>query len=107
MRKLAVAGFVVAWPLAALAQQANGWGNEQVHGGDVRRMVMQEGAPSRGGRSASPGLRELAIMQADPAQGAEQDIGHRIEPQAQLVGPHRGGRGAIRIEVELALLDPA
>jgi hypothetical protein len=39
MRKLAAAGFVVAWPLAALAQQANGRGNEQVHGGDVRRVV--------------------------------------------------------------------
>ena len=51
MRKLAVAGFVVAWPLAALAQQANGWGNEQVHGGDVRRVVTQEGAPSLGRRS--------------------------------------------------------
>ena len=28
-------------------------GNEQVHGGDVRRMVTQESAPSRGRRSAS------------------------------------------------------
>jgi hypothetical protein len=28
--------------------EANGRGNEQVHGGDVRRVVTQEGAPSRG-----------------------------------------------------------
>src|SRR6185503_1847498 len=33
--------------------EANGWGNEQVHGGNVGRMVTQEGAPPRGGRSAS------------------------------------------------------
>src|SRR5258705_11104563 len=33
--------------------EANGRGNEQVHGGDVRRMVTQEGAPSRGRRTAS------------------------------------------------------
>src|SRR4029077_8505230 len=32
--------------------EAHGRGNEQVHGGDVRRMVTQEGAPSRGRRSA-------------------------------------------------------
>jgi hypothetical protein len=32
--------------------EANGWGNEQVHGGDVGCMVMQEGAPSSGGRPA-------------------------------------------------------
>src|SRR5215831_13414346 len=32
--------------------EANGRGNEQIHGGDVRRMVTQEGAPSRGRRSA-------------------------------------------------------
>src|ERR1700675_891529 len=34
--------------------EANGRGNEQVHGGDVWRMVTQEGAPSRGGRSTAP-----------------------------------------------------
>src|SRR6476620_1718395 len=46
--------------------EANGRGNEQVHGGDVRRMVTQEGAPSRGRRSASldhilrdAGLRDI------------------------------------------------
>ena len=33
--------------------EANGRGNEQVHGGDVRRMVTKEGAPSLGRRSAS------------------------------------------------------
>src|SRR5207245_2509687 len=31
--------------------KANGWNNEQVHGGDVRRVVTQEGAPSLGWRS--------------------------------------------------------
>src|SRR5712692_11526099 len=33
--------------------EANGWGNEQVHGGDVRRVVTQEGAPALGRRSTS------------------------------------------------------
>src|SRR5438132_8235720 len=33
--------------------EANGRNNEQVHGGDVRCVVTQEGAPSLGGRSAS------------------------------------------------------
>src|ERR1700730_7314050 len=36
--------------------EANGRGNEQVHGGGVRRMVTQEGAPSRGGRFASASI---------------------------------------------------
>ena len=43
--------------------------------------------------------------EADAAQGADQDIGHRGEPQAQLVGAHRRGRGAVGEQVELALLD--
>src|SRR6266700_30027 len=55
---------------------------------------------------AAGSLGKLGIVEPDPAQGAQQDISHRVEPQAQLVGPHRGGRGAIRIEVELTLLDP-
>jgi hypothetical protein len=33
--------------------EANGRDNEQVHGGDVRRVVTQEGAPSLGRRSTS------------------------------------------------------
>src|SRR5260221_7479155 len=33
--------------------KTNGWNNEQVHGGDVRRVVSQEGAPSLGRRSTS------------------------------------------------------
>src|SRR5437660_10175378 len=33
--------------------EANGRNNEQVHGGDVRRVVTQEGAPALGRRSTS------------------------------------------------------
>src|SRR5947209_14211116 len=33
--------------------EANGWGNEQVHGGDVRCVVTQEGGPALGRRSTS------------------------------------------------------
>src|SRR4249919_1661815 len=54
---------------------------------------------------AAGGLRERGVVQADPAQGAQQHIGHRVEPESQLVGAHCGGRGAVRIEVELTLLD--
>ena len=45
------------------------------------------------------------VCQADAAQGAEQHIGHRGEPQAELVGAHGRGRGAVGEQVELALLD--
>ena len=44
-------------------------------------------------------------LQADAAQRAEQHIGHRGEPQAQLVGAHGGGRGAVGEQIELAFLD--
>jgi hypothetical protein len=33
--------------------EANGWNNEQVHGGNVRRMVMQESPPSLAGWPSS------------------------------------------------------
>src|SRR5271169_4696729 len=46
------------------------------------------------------------VVQGDAAQGAQQHIGHRGKPQAQLVCPHGGGRGAIGIKIELTLLDP-
>ena len=75
----------------------------------MRRTLMRTSAPILSSlRRMVPQVAcgEVGIVEPDPAQGAQQDIGHRIEPQAQLVGAHRGRRGAIRIEVELALLDP-
>ena len=50
-------------------------------------------------------LASWCWLEADATQGAEQHIGHRGEPQAELVGPHGGGRGAVGEEVELAFLD--
>lgn len=44
--------------------------------------------------------------QSDPSQGAEQDIGHGGEPEAQLVGAHGSRRGPVGEQVELAFLDP-
>ena len=35
--------------------EADGWNNEQVHGGDIRRMVAQEGAPALTRRATSLG----------------------------------------------------
>ena len=49
---------------------------------------------------------EPCLSQSDAPQGAEQDVGHRSKPQAQLIGVHRRCRGAVGIEIELTLLDP-
>ena len=49
---------------------------------------------------------QLRVVEPDPTQGAEQHVRHGREPQAQLVSPHRGRRGTIGIEIELALLNP-
>ena len=51
-------------------------------------------------------LANWVCRQADPAQRLEQHVGERGEPQAQLVGAHGRGRGAIGEQVELLLLDP-
>ena len=37
----------------------------------------------------------MGMVEADPAQSIEQDVGHRVEPQAELIGLHGGRRGAI------------
>ena len=54
---------------------------------------------------ATGGFGELGVLEGDAAQRAQQHIGHRGEPQPQLVGAHRLGRGTVGIEVELAFLD--
>ena len=54
---------------------------------------------------AAGGAGELGVCEADAAQRAQEDIGNGGEPQAQLVGAHRLGRGAVGIKIELALLD--
>ena len=48
---------------------------------------------------------ELGAGEADAAQRRDEHVGHRGEPQPQLVGAHGGGAGAIGEEVELAFLD--
>ena len=55
---------------------------------------------------AAGGSGEAGSGQRDAPQGAEQDIGHGGEPEAELVGAHGGGRCAVGEEVDLALLDP-
>ena len=55
---------------------------------------------------AGGGLGEPGRPQADPAQRLEQDIGHRGKPQAELIGGHGPGRGAVGKKIELALFDP-
>jgi len=39
---------------------------------------------------AAGGLGELSVVETNTARSAQQDISHRVEPQAELVAPHRG-----------------
>src|SRR5580693_6397416 len=74
---------------------------DAAHTGTHQRPDLEELEADRAARGAG----ELRVGQADAAQGADQDIGHRGKPQPQLVGAHRVGRGAVGIEVELTFLD--
>jgi hypothetical protein len=47
----------------------------------------------------------LGVPEPDTPQRAEQYVGHCCEPQPQLVGTHRPGRGAVGEQVELALFN--
>ena len=74
----------------------------------MRRTLMRTRAPILSSlRRMVPQVAsaKLGAGEADAAQRAQQHIGHRGEPQAQLVGAHGGGRGAVGEQVELALLD--
>ena len=63
---------------------------------------LEELKPDRAARG--PG--ELGVDETDAAERTEQHIGHGSEPEAQLVGTHGGGGGAVGEQVELAFLDP-
>src|SRR5438128_11462704 len=52
------------------------------------------------------GLGEPGGAKADATQRADEHIGHRREPEPELVGAHRSSRGAVGEQVELAFLDP-
>src|SRR3954463_3736953 len=56
--------------------------------------------------AAATGPGELGEGQANPTQCTEQHVGKRGKPQAQLIGPHGGCRGAVSEQVQLAFLDP-
>ena len=72
----------------------------------MRRRLVRTSAPILSSLRRMPHeAGELGMGQADAAQGTDQHIGHRGEPQAQLVGAHGVGRGAVGVEVELTLLD--
>src|SRR5438034_7353527 len=74
----------------------------------MRRTLMRTSAPILSSlRRMVPQLACANSVSCRPIRRrAHSSIGHRVEPQPQLVGPHRGSRGAVRIEVELTLLDP-
>ena len=54
---------------------------------------------------AAGGVGEGGFSESDAPQCAHEYVGHRSEPQAQLVGPHGRRRGAVGVEVELTFLD--
>src|SRR3981189_2103245 len=55
---------------------------------------------------AAGGAGKCGVGESDAPHRTDQHIGHRGEPQAQLVGPHGLSRGAVGVEIELAFLDP-
>ncbi len=69
-------------------------------GGDDGADLEQGQADGAAGR-----LGEASVLETDAAQGTEQDIGHRGQPQAELVGEHGVRRGAVGEHVHLAFLD--
>ena len=71
------------------------------HADADQRADLQELEPD----GAAGGVGEGGLGEADAAQRADQHIGHRGEPQPQLVGAHGGGRGAVGEQIELAFLD--
>ena len=74
----------------------------------MRRTLMRTRAPSFSSFSRMvPQVASANWVCASPMRRkrAEQHIGHRGKPQAELVGPHGGGRGAVGEQIELALLD--
>src|SRR5215204_2512585 len=67
-------------------------------------------------RTSAPSLSSLSriVPQAASAnwvcgspmrRGAHEHVGHRGEPQPELVRPHGGGRGPVREQIALRLLD--
>ena len=83
--------------------KTNGRGNEQVDSGDVGRMAAQEGAPSRGGRSASLDhiLRDagLSDLKAELEQFA---MDARRSPQ-RIVNAHPPDQSAqVRVDLRSA-----
>ena len=67
-----------------------------------RRDVLAGLATAAWGFGASP---ELGVREPDAAQRAHEHVGHRGEPQPELVRPHGGGRGPVREQIALRLLD--
>ena len=55
--------------------------------------------------AAALGTGQLGALQPQAAQGAEQYVGEGREVQADLVGTHGLGAGAIGEEIELLLFD--
>src|SRR5262249_49721673 len=54
---------------------------------------------------AAARLGKRCVVEPDAAYRAQQNVSHGGEPQPQLICSHRGSGGAIRVKIELALLD--
>src|SRR3954453_16774454 len=74
----------------------------------IRRTLIFTSAPIFSSFSRMlPQLARANWVKAKPIRRSAQSstLGKRGEPQAQLIGPHGGGRGAVCEQVQLAFLD--
>ena len=83
--------------------KTNGRGNEQVDSGDVGRMAAQEGAPSKGGRSASLDhiLRDAGL--SDLKAELEQFVMDARRSPQRIVNAHPPDQSAqVRVDLRSA-----
>src|SRR5512143_2582805 len=95
-----------SWCLTRRVRSGGVNGPRRVFGRRRERTLLRKGRQQLETQRVAGGGGEPGMGQADAAQRGQQHVGERGEPQPELVGPHRRGAGAIRIEVELALFDP-
>src|SRR4249920_1806810 len=83
--------------------EANGRGNEQIHGGDVGRMATQEGAPPRGRRSASLDhiLRDAGLSDLE-AELEQLTMDARRSPQRIVDAHPPDQRAQVRVDLRPA-----
>lgn len=54
----------------------------------------------------APRAGHRRVLQHQPTQGIQKRVGHRLEPQAKLIGSNRRRRRTVSKEAQLLFLDP-